>query len=280
MRVMTYNIRYANPNDGEHSWPRRRDRVATLIHHHRADLVGIQEALGEQVDDLAERLPGYGWTGVGRLDGANAGEFVPIFYNRKRVQYLRGDTFWLSETPAVAGSKGWDARYVRIVTWAEFCTRCDGTRLFLFNTHFDNIGEQARRESAHLLLARLTEIAGTAPAIITGDFNSTDTSDTYRILTGGYPFIRRPIQAPLDDSLHLTALPHFGPLATLTTGFGDPLIARVDYIFVRNVLQRGEHTQLCVQRHGTLAHIEDGHYASDHLPVVADLRMHRVARKK
>lgn len=180
LRVMSFNIRFNTARDSANAWPHRKDLAASMIRFHHANLAGLQEALKGQIDDLAERLPGYGWFGVGRDDGRDKGEFSAIFYRRDRFELLEESTFWLSEEPEVIGSKGWDAAITRIVTWGKLRDRSTGKVFFHFNTHFDHRGVRAREESASLLLTKIKEIAGTTPVIVTGDFNSRESSEPYR----------------------------------------------------------------------------------------------------
>ena len=155
VRVMTFNIRFDNPGDGPDAWPHRKDLAASMIRFHRAGLIGVQEALKHQLDDLTARLPGYAWVGVGRADGREAGEYSAILYRTDRFELMDDGTFWLSETPEVPGSKSWDAAIERIVTWAQFRDRETGKTFFHFNTHFDHVGQVARAESAKLILQRI-----------------------------------------------------------------------------------------------------------------------------
>src|SRR3712207_7586469 len=55
--------------------------------------------------DLEERLPGYRWIGVGRMDGKDGGEFSPILYRSTCLEPIDHGTFWLSETPEEPGSR-------------------------------------------------------------------------------------------------------------------------------------------------------------------------------
>jgi len=118
LRLMSFNIRLNTSGDGPHAWPYRKDLAASILHLHQPDVVGLQEALPDQVDDLAARLPDFAWVGVGRDDGVRQGEFAAIFYRRARLTLLDQGTFWLSQTPNIPGSLGWDAACIRIVTWA------------------------------------------------------------------------------------------------------------------------------------------------------------------
>jgi len=160
LHVMTFNIRYDTPADSLNAWPHRRDNAATQVLFHDIQLLGVQEALHGQLEDLAARLPRFRYLGVGRDDGKQKGEYSAIFYDTTRLQPLQSATFWLSLTPEVPGSKSWDAAITRIVTCAKFKDRRNGRIFYAFNTHFDHIGKEARRRSAALLLQKVAAIAG------------------------------------------------------------------------------------------------------------------------
>jgi len=264
IRVMSFNIRYDNPRDGMNAWPYRKELAASMIRFHGAELVGLQEALKHQLDDLARLLPDYAWVGVGRDDGKFAGEFSAILYRHDRFEVLQQSTFWLSETPGQP-SKGWDAACVRIVTWAKFKDRFTGRSLFHFNTHFDHRGESARRESARLLRAQVKKIAATEHVIVTGDLNSLPDSEPYGILTGKDA---RNEDAALVDARLCSVYGHHGPTGTLgkfeTTGIPGE---QIDYIFVKN--------RVTVLLHGILSDTFDGRFPSDHLPVLAEISFQR-----
>jgi len=261
LRVMTFNIRYDNPGDGANSWQYRKDIAASMIRFHHADIAGIQEALRHQVDDLASRLPEYAWFGVGRDDGVDAGEFMAVFYLADRLELMEQSTFWLSETPEKPGM-GWDAACNRIVTWGRFRDKATGREFYHFNTHFDHRGETARRESAKLLLARITEIAGGSPVTVSGDFNAQPDDEPIRIITGGLD--NKP-ETKLTDSSTISQYDHHGPSGTWS-GFesaGKPGDKPIDYFFVRNGVS--------VLLHGTLSDTFDGRFPSDHMPVLAEI---------
>lgn len=261
VRAMTFNIRYANPGDGENAWPHRRERVAETIQSNDVDVAGLQEALFVQVEYLASRLPDYAWYGIGRDDGRQAGEFSPIFYRKDRFRPVEHSTFWLSTTPDKAGSKSWDAALPRIVTCLKFEERRTKQTFWAINTHFDHRGENARRESAKLIAERVARVAGSSPVVLMGDFNCRRNSDPYKLLTaegaadGGQP--------RFGDTFNLSAAPHEGPDSTWN-GFKEVVPGQViDFIFVRGPIG--------VRRHATLEAQFNGRFASDHLPVLADL---------
>jgi endonuclease/exonuclease/phosphatase family metal-dependent hydrolase len=261
LRVMTYNIRYDNPADSLDTWTYRKDFIAALIHYHAPDIVGIQEGLFHQVNDLENLLPGYRWCGQGRDDGKEAGEFSAIFYDKSRFIHLADSTFWLSPT-SDKPSKGWDAVLNRIATWVELKDMASGREFFVFNTHFDHQGQTAREESARLLILEIHSIAKDKSVIVTGDFNSTDSELPYKIITAaGSGYVTH-----LFDTMNLSQAGHYGPLKTYS-GFdvhkgiiGD----RIDFIFVSGGAK--------VLRHATLSDfMSNEHFPSDHLPVITEI---------
>jgi endonuclease/exonuclease/phosphatase family metal-dependent hydrolase len=260
-RVMTYNIRYDDPRAGALAWSSRREMVASMIRFHHADLVGVQEALANQLADLERMLPGFVAFGVGRDDGARKGEFSAILYNKARFEFLSGSTFWLSETPSVAGSKGWDAAFPRIVTWAKFKEKATGQTFFHFNTHFDHMGERARVESARLLLQSIDRIAGrVAPFIVTGDFNFNETTDGYRILAGKET---RENPRALRDARYHSLQGHHGPTSTFNNFKALVPDMKIDYIFTSREFK--------VLQHGVLPDTWNERFPSDHFPVLAEV---------
>jgi endonuclease/exonuclease/phosphatase family metal-dependent hydrolase len=260
LRVMTFNIRYDTPRDSANAWPNRKDWVASLIRFHEADAVGVQEALANQLADLDARLPGFARVGVGRADGKAAGEFSAIFYRTDRLEMIESGTFWLSLTPEVAGSKGWDTAIERIATWARFRDRRSGCRFLHLNTHFDHMGEEARREGARLIRRRLVTLSGGLPYVVTGDLNAVPTSVPYRVLTrdtiaDGVP--------PLIDAFHVSRTGHYGPTSSWTAFRAIEPGRRIDYVMVGPSVE--------VRTHAILPDSWDGRFPSDHLPVLASL---------
>lgn len=179
----SFNIRYDNPKDVDNGngWSQRAPIVASLIRFHRFEVLGIQEALRNQVDDLHALLPAYACSGCGRDDGKDAGEFAAIFYRKDLFVLRDSGTFWLSPTPTVP-SIGWDAKFKRICSWVKLESMKDRRTFYVFNTHFDHQGTIARLESAKLIVRSIRKIAGTQPVILTGDFNVDQTSESYHLL--------------------------------------------------------------------------------------------------
>jgi endonuclease/exonuclease/phosphatase family metal-dependent hydrolase len=160
MKIMSYNIRLDTPQDSINQWPKRAYKVYALIKKYDPDLIGLQEVLHHQLMDLLQNLPAYSYIGVGRDDGKTKGEYSAILYKKDRFEVINQNTFWLSETPELAGSKSWDAAITRVASWGKFKDLKSNKQFLMINTHFDHIGKEARKNSAILLKQRASEIAG------------------------------------------------------------------------------------------------------------------------
>ncbi len=262
IRVLTYNIRLDTPADGENQWPYRKQRVADLLARQAPDIFGVQEALSNQMDDLAALLPAYRWYGVGRDDARREGEFSALFYRPERVELLRSGTFWLSETPTEPGSRSWDAAITRICSWGLFRERAGGRSFYVFNTHFDHRGELARLRSMALIRSEAVRLSDGLPYLVMGDFNFEPTAAPYGLVgeANGWD---------IRDAYVARQLPA-EPVPDCTfTGFQveGASCRRIDHVFVSGAW---EVTDYEIDR------TNDGtHFPSDHLPVRVDLRLVR-----
>jgi endonuclease/exonuclease/phosphatase family metal-dependent hydrolase len=255
LRLMTYNIRLDLASDGANAWPHRRDWVAAQIVWLRPDIFGMQEVLPNQKSDLSAALPDYRILGGGRDDGKDKGEASPIGFDPQRFDLLESGLFWLSPTPAVP-SKGWDAAYNRVATWAHL--RVHGTRQLILavNTHFDHIGTIARKESA-LQIARWIESNAKRceQVMLFGDFNSgIDEEPLQSIRTA----------LGLRDARAVSKSAPFGPANTFN-GFelASPESRVIDHFLL------GKNVE--VDRYMVLSQVIDGRWPSDHFPVLADV---------
>lgn len=182
LKVMSFNIRYDNPGDSANAWPNRRDAIVRMIAVERPAVLGIQEGLAHQVAFLDSALTGYSYVGVGRDDGATAGEYAAIFYNDSIFEVEQGENVWLSPTPDTP-SMGWDAVCIRQLNCATLRDRSTGERLLCMNTHFDHIGQQARAESARMMLERVAGLEAGVSWVLMGDFNCTTADSSLRLLS-------------------------------------------------------------------------------------------------
>jgi endonuclease/exonuclease/phosphatase family metal-dependent hydrolase len=262
LQVMTWNIRYDNAGDGENRWRNRKDWVAEMVLREKIDLAGFQEVLAGQYKDLQDRLPEMSSYGVGRDDGKSAGEMVPIFYRKSRFELLDQGTFWLSPTPAKPGSKGWDAAITRITGWVKLKDRETKETLFVLNAHFDHRGNEARRQSAALIVKQIREQFAAHPVIFLGDLNSLPDSAAYKTLTSDSDADKPPLR---DAYIH--ARTKAGPDSTWNGFQKIEPGNRIDYLLVSE--------QIGVEELRTLTDQREGKFPSDHLPVVCRLVLRR-----
>lgn len=249
--AMSFNIRYGSANDGQDAWPRRRDDLAALVVAQAPEILGVQEALGFQLEFLAERLPHHTRLGQGR-DGGDRGEYAALFVDRRRFVVLESGDFWLSPTPEVPASVGWDAALTRICTFAHLRDLRSERSLWVWNTHFDHQGARARAKSAALLGERLRAEPG--PHLVLGDFNAGENSaplDTLR-------------DCGLRDTFRDVA-PDASEVGTFHAFRGGRRGAKIDYVMVDRGLAT-EHAEILDQPGAR------GRWPSDHHAVIARLR--------
>lgn len=258
LNVMTFNLRLNVASDSLNAWPYRKELVASQINFFDVHILGVQEALYDQMMDMQHLLPRYKSAGVGREDGKTKGEFSAIFYDTARLKCLKNETFWLSQTPSVAGSIGWDAALPRIVTWCYFEDKITHKKFYAFNTHFDHLGKVARAESARLLLEKVKTIAGKLPVIVTGDFNAGPTEEPIKIIVDA----ANPNH--LTDSKFISQQPHYGPDGTFNAFQSKEIDDEpIDHIFIKNNCR--------VLKHATISESWRGRFSSDHFPVLAEI---------
>lgn len=249
---MTINIRYDNPNDTPNNWYERKAEMVQLLNHYEPEIFGIQEGLAHQVSYLDSTLTDYQYIGVGRDDGKTQGEYSAIFFDTTVYEVIEQSTFWLSETPDEI-SVGWDASMERICTYGLFKHKASGLQCWVFNAHFDHIGEAARSNSASLILTKIRQLnKQNLPVVVMGDFNALPVS---RAITA--------FKTALDDGQDISIKPFYGPVGTFNRFSDQVLPGRIDYIFT---------SKLKVL---TYVHIDDRRennlFISDHLPVMVEV---------
>ena len=252
-KVMSYNIRYDNPDDGINKWSNRKENVINLILTHKPAIIGLQEVLVNQLNDLKSGLKNYESFGVGRDDGKQKGEYAALFFEKTLFGKLDGNHFWLSEIPEIAGSKSWDAALTRMVTWVKLKHKKSGKIIFVFNTHFDHIGKIAREKSALLIKDKIKQIAGEFDFILTGDLNTEPFEEAYQSLMNK------------GENIFNDAAGKENNDATFC-GFEtkNKNCKRIDYILYSKKLSSKKYLVI---------HDNDGtYYPSDHMPVMAEIK--------
>lgn len=253
--IMSYNIKLDYPKVGENSWTSRKPSFIGLLNFYEPDVLGVQEAMPNQMKDMDSLLVQYDFVGVGRDDGKNEGEYSAIFYYKDKFKIVESGTFWLSQTPEKV-SMGWDAACNRVCTYALFENIKSKKRFWVFNTHFDHVGVVARANSTQLILKKIQDITSNKlPVILMGDFNLEPETDNIQL-----------IKSTLEDSKEISVSMPFGPLGTFNNfEFDKPVTRRIDYIFVSK-------DTIKVNKYAVLSDNKDLKYPSDHLPVFVEIQ--------
>ena len=254
--VGSFNIRYDNAGDEGNRWAQRAPVAANLLRFHEFDVFGIQEGLKNQVDDLSKLLPEYAHYGLGRDDGKDAGEHSSIFYRQDKFKLLAKGDFWLSETPDKPG-KGWDATCCnRICTWVYLQDISSGKKFYYFNAHFDHQGKVARVESGKLIVKKISEIAGDAPAIFTGDLNGGQKSEWYLTLANS---------GLLTDTYTQVKNPYANNSSFNAWGKSVDGYEIIDHVFVTKGFK--------ADKWGILTDTYHGKFVSDHFPILVNVTL-------
>ncbi len=251
LRVMTFNVRYPSPNDGDNVWENRRELLVDTIRRYDPDVLGTQELFYSQGAYIAKSLPRYDWLGVSRR-GNHEDEHMGLFYKRGKLFPIESGTFWLSETPSVPGSMSWDVSLPRIATWARF-REARGGELWVYNTHFPHRREDAaaRLECAKVIAADIERrVPSGASLVLMGDFNSAADSDVHELLT----------RALIDS--RATAVEKIGVETTSSRWTGEKAGRRIDWILYRGGVRPLLNETVELHR--------GKRYPSDHYPVFVE----------
>ena len=234
LNVGSFNIRNGGPlrpgqerpKKGDYSkfngWDDRKQYLCDMINLEAFDVFGSQEVRKKQLDEMMALLPDYDYVGVGRDDGAEKGEYCPVIYRKKEFKLLNSGTFWLSETPNEV-TKGWDAACYRVCTWAYLQRKSDKARFYFLSTHLDHKGKEARINGGKLVIDWIKEHCKGENVIVVGDFNVTQSSDTYKVF----------VDSGILEDTYETAKYKFAPTGTFN-GFNPRRYTpyRIDHIFV------------------------------------------------
>lgn len=259
LKIASYNIQYDNQKDKINTWEKRLPGVVSVFHKYQFDIVGAQEPYLVQLNDLMPQITEYAYLGINILGDTTTlrRHYTPILYKKDKFEVLDWGTFWFSETPNVPGQKGWDAYSARICTWAKFKDKKTAKEFFFFNIHFDHLGNVARRESPKLLLGKIKEIAEGYPVFVTGDFNTNQYHDNYKILSES---------GVLKDSYQIAKNIRNRSTTTFNDYKADPQgDKRIDHVYVSQV------PQIKVNSYRILTDSYKGIYPSDHFPVMVEV---------
>lgn len=290
-RIYSHNVRNGGRetlDPGEETWLKRYRKITASIQFNSQSntVVALQEVYKFQLDDIMRDLNRYSppdepeWEayGVGRIDGDQTGEFVPILFKTSEWEMVFYDSLWLNEDNPRLALEGWDAKYLRIVSFVTL-KHVSGNYINVFNTHLDHMGEMSKQGLASIILSKM-EAINKWPSFLCGDLNTEPNEKAYHIITESYR----------DLAKLTTAFNRYGHSRSTVTGFeGEVLVnggQNIDYIFAPSYTAKLGDTILCdelvslppEQRYldlrlrgfGMLHSKFNGLYMSDHRPIVAD----------
>lgn len=268
LKLMSFNVRFdaGAPSSNANAWisttgNHRRDLAFNVINDVSPDILGVQEALNNQVQDLKGELNGYSFYGVGRDDGVAAGEYSGIFYRSNRFTQTQQGTFWLNENPDTPGTKFPGTCCARLASWVVLQDhQAENQEYFVLNTHWDHQNQAAREFSAQLIRDRIDLVSGNRPVIVMGDLNTTPENAAYLNLIG----TNDPNEFQLIDSYREVFPEPTSTEATFHGYVGNIIGLRVDYILHSNYFHA---EQANINRA-----VSGSSYPSDHYPVTATLR--------
>jgi len=269
LSVMSFNIRYGTANDGENRWEARHELVYEVIRKYDCDIVGLQEALRFQIDQIRAAVPAYGEIGVGRDDGKTKGEYSGILYRQDRLEVTDSGTFWLSDTPEVVGSTSWGNTITRICTWGRFVQKGSGKSFYVFNVHLDHRSQPSREKSVVLIAQRIRDRKHADPVVLTGDFNASEMNPAIRYVKGdlereGVADDLKKNPVPLVDTFRVLH-PGATEVGTFNSWRGERSGGKIDYVFA---LPDADILEAKI-----LFDMKDGRCPSDHFPVMARLSL-------
>ncbi len=260
LSVMSFNIRFGTADDKEDRWELRKEILFDVIKRYAPDVVGVQEALHFQLDEIRKALPEYDEVGEGRDDGKTSGEYSAILFLKNRFTPVATETFWFSDTPTVPRSKSWGNSIPRICTWTKLKESSSGNTLRMYNLHLDHISQPSREKSVAALMNKLN--TDHDPIIVTGDFNAGEQNPAIRFVKGDTLLFAAKNHRQLVDT-YRQMHPADSNVGTFHAFKGVMIGEKIDYIFV----EPGTHVQAASIIHDNVG----GRYPSDHFPVVAKI---------
>lgn len=253
LRVATYNIQYPT------RWSERLTPLIKLLEKYDFDVFGAQEPFMPQIEDMMGHIGGrYDWIGscITGNDKTRNRHFNPIFYKKERLELLDWDTIWFTDE---AGESGYGAYSARLLTWALFRDKATDKQFYLFNSHFDHLGPEAKLAAAHILVQSVREIAKGMPAFCTGDFNCDEYSKPYKTIIASQF---------LNDTFTAVAEPVNG-IYPSGSGYKEPKpknSTHIDHIFFTPNAVRISNWELIIEGY-------NGMWGSDHLPIFVDCKV-------
>lgn len=258
LHAMSWNIRRRTRHvlgPTADRWTVRGPRIQALLRSERPTMLGLQEALPDQVEFVLAAL-GSSYRSVGYGRGyRGGGERCPIIFDERRLELLGWEQLSLSDRPTSPGSVSWGNLLPRILVRAIFLDLRTNSCVHMVNTHLDHLSRRSRLRSAHYIgqLAAARRI----PTLVTGDFNAGLQSPPLQELSRTYGLAE----------VTGVALRPLGPAWGTLGSYRMPRLdgRRLDWILVSS--------GITVSTAGTNGLVYLGGWGSDHLPVQAVIRL-------
>ncbi len=284
LQVMSFNIQTENGTSVDFAL--RAEMFRDLLDDRQPDSIGMQEVTVNWIKwmDNVSFNDSYAGVGEGRTPG---GEASSIYYRKDKFELVDSGTFWLSETPDVAGSSLPNANYPRICTWAHLRDKVTGFEYIHLNTHLDHNGNnnstdgRAIRTAQVRVILEFIQTLPDLPMVMTGDFNQAKTSSAdnvyamYKNILGISTFTDsqgNKITGNFSDAREdatWTVSPDAWASMTSSWQEGEkynPAKKPIDYVFYTD-----EH--FTAVRYENIHYHRDGIYMSDHLPQYCELHV-------
>lgn len=265
IKVMTFNIRTGQAwwLDGWHqnNWNKRKHIAIDTIAENATDVFGIQEGVSLQLEEIQNALPQYAKYAVGRDDGKKKGETCAIFFRKDRFQLLESGTFWFSNNPDKPGSKNWGNLFPRICSWVQLMDKTNRNSFYVYNVHLDNLSQNSREKSVRLLVDKIAERNSQDPFILVGDFNMKINNSAMQYLEQNSDNNANAAMSNVWQSIY----PEKSKTGTYHKFRGSTACAKIDYISISKTAQALDAKIDTYE--------ENGHYPSDHYPVIATIRI-------
>lgn len=251
IKVVSANVRCWNPADLlKKSWFYRADLIIKNIAQENPSVIGFQETNKWQYAYLCKSLPDYDSV-ITYRDSTLLAEACPIFYSTALYDLIDKGSFWLSETPEVM-SKDWGSKCYRICSYVILSDKASNEQFVVFNTHLDHVSDEARIKGIQVVLDKIQQFGG-LPAMIMGDFNSEENSETYIKATES--FYDAKYRAETADGIHSATYQNWGNSLDY-----EP----IDYFMISK-------TGFKVKDFHVVTTTYDGVYPSDHFPISTTL---------
>lgn len=254
--IASINIRISNKKDIFNHWNNRKEQLTEYIRSEALDIVSLQEVSTGQLIYLISILEEYGVAG-NNPKVVTGEEYLPILYRKKDFVCLDEGTFWLSETPDSIGSRGWDGKHPRRVTWAKLMCKKSNRTFCVVNTHLDHVGFVARQKGMELIKHRLKSTSNSIPVVLCGDMNFSSTSSAY--------------YCALNDEFMMYDAYQVAKVRKGVTysfhGFGNRPIEKrrmIDFVFITNQLEVKE---IEIPKEEKM----NGSFLTDHCPIIVKI---------